>query len=219
MRRTVAALAVLASAALPSAEAFAAPGLTALRSDGLARPAVCAAPALSLRGMGSTRHGAVLSMADSDTPTVDRSDENKEEEQEEVPDTVLSDDDLDARIAALGLGTEEGVADKSTGEDPMESMQTMDRVRKQAGDIGMKAVGGVASAAINVLNTLEEPISEEDYAKMMEEKEKNKVDKNMPMPEEERTMINQGGLAVAALPATVGALFMLWGLGGELGWF
>ena len=96
-----------------------------------------------------------------------RSDENKEEEQEEVPDTVLSDDDLDARIAALGLGTEEGVADKSTGEDPMESMQTMDRVRKQAGDIGMKAVGNVASAAINVLNTLEEPISEEDYAKMM----------------------------------------------------
>ena len=46
MRRSVAALAVLASAALPSAEAFAAPGLTALRSDGLARPAVCAAPAV-----------------------------------------------------------------------------------------------------------------------------------------------------------------------------
>ena len=45
---------------------------------------------------------------------------------------------------------------------------------------------------------------------VQEEKEKNKVDKNMPMPEEERTMINQGGLAVAALPATVGALFMLW---------
>ena len=36
------------------------------------------------------------------------------------------------------------------------------------------------------------------------------MDKNKPMPEEERTMINQGGLAVAALPATVGALFMLW---------
>lgn len=43
-----------------------------------------------------------------------RSDENKVEE-EPVPDTVLSDDDLDARIAALGLGQEGGVEDKSTG--------------------------------------------------------------------------------------------------------
>lgn len=43
-----------------------------------------------------------------------RSDENKVEE-EPVPDTVLSDEDLDARIAAMGLGQEGGVEDKSTG--------------------------------------------------------------------------------------------------------
>jgi hypothetical protein len=91
--------------------------------------------------------------------------------------------------------------------------------RLATGSAAVQKCDSESNTTINVLNTLEEPISEEDYAKMMEEKEKNKVDKNMPMPEEERTMINQGGLAVAALPATVGALFMLWGLGGELGWF
>jgi hypothetical protein len=46
-----------------------------------------------------------------------RSDENKKEE-EVVPSTVLSDDDLNARIAELGLGKEGGVEDKSTGKRP-----------------------------------------------------------------------------------------------------
>jgi len=39
-----------------------------------------------------------------------------QKEEEEAPVTTLSEDDLDARIAALGLGGENGVEDKSTGE-------------------------------------------------------------------------------------------------------
>ena len=44
----------------------------AARAAGNGRSLTTLSPQLSLRGMGSTRHGAVLSMADSDTPTVDR---------------------------------------------------------------------------------------------------------------------------------------------------
>jgi len=151
-------------------------------------------------------------MAD-DIPTVDRSDENKVEE-EPVPDTVLSDDDLDARIAALGLGQEGGVEDKSTGEDPNEQLRPMERVQKEAVKIGTTAIGSTVSSVINVLNTIEEPISEEDYLKLKGEEKKKE-----PMAEEERTMINQGGLAVVLPVAFVGGLFALWGLGGDLGWF
>jgi hypothetical protein len=42
-----------------------------------------------------------------------------------------------------------------------------------------------------VLNTIEKPISEEEYLKMKGEEKKKE-----PKGEEERTMINQGGLAV-----------------------
>ena len=44
----------------------------AARAAGNGRSLTTLSPQLSLRGMGSTRHGAVLSMADNDTPTVDR---------------------------------------------------------------------------------------------------------------------------------------------------
>ena len=63
--------------------------------------------------------------------TTSRSDENKVQDDEPVPDTVLSDSDLDARIAALGLGTEGGVEDKSTCEDPMEKLRPIERVQKE----------------------------------------------------------------------------------------
>ena len=46
--------------------------LLAARASWNGRGLTTLSPQLSLRGMGSTRHGAVLSMADNDTPTVDR---------------------------------------------------------------------------------------------------------------------------------------------------
>ena len=42
-------------------------------------------------------------------PTMDEKDEN------DVPSSILSDDDLDARIAALGLSETVPVEDRSTG--------------------------------------------------------------------------------------------------------
>jgi hypothetical protein len=54
-----------------------------------------------------------------------------------------------------------------------------------------------------VLNTLEAPISEEEWAKRQTEKEKEK--KSDVMAEEDRTMINQGGLAVVLPVALLGA--------------
>jgi hypothetical protein len=205
MMRKTAALALVASAA-----AFTAPACTFLPGS---RSAFCNAPVVSLRATKLARSGLALRMAD-DIPSVDRSDENKKEE-EVVPSTVLSDDDLNARIAELGLGKEGGVEDKSTGEDPTETMRPMERVQKEAVKIGTTAIGSTFNAAINVLNTIEAPISEEEYAKLQADKEKDK----QPMAEEERTMINQGGLAVVLPVALVGAAFVLWGLGGELGWF
>lgn len=51
-----------------------------------------------------------------------------------------------------------------------------------------------------MLNTIEEPISEEEYLKRKGEDAKKEKE---PMAEEERTMINQGGLAVVrGLPAS-----------------
>ena len=54
-----------------------------------------------------------------------------------------------------------------------------------------------------MLNTLEAPISEEEWAKKQAEKEKEK--KSDVMAEEDRTMINQGGLAVVLPVALLGA--------------
>ena len=59
------------------------------------------------------------------------------------------------------------------------------------------------TGVINVLNTLEAPISEEEWAKRQTEKEKEK--KSDVMAEEDRTMINQGGLAVVLPVALLGA--------------
>ena len=61
---------------------------------------------------------------------------------------VLSDLDLDARIAQLGLGKEGGVADKSTGEDPNEMLRPMERVQKEAVKIGTTAIGTTVSGIV-----------------------------------------------------------------------
>lgn len=58
------------------------------------------------------------------TPSLDNSDADAQKEEEEVPVTVLSDDDLDARIAELGLGKEGGVEDKASGETVQVSCAT-----------------------------------------------------------------------------------------------
>ena len=80
-----------------------------------------------------------------------RSDEGKAKEKEEpVPDTVLSAEDLDARIAELGLGQAGGVEDKSTGEDPQELLRPMERVQKEAVKLGTTAIGSTVSGVINV---------------------------------------------------------------------
>jgi hypothetical protein len=63
--------------------------------------------AMSLRGARRMGMGG-LRMIDADGMN--------QKEEEEAPVTTLSEDDLDARIAALGLGGENGVEDKSTGE-------------------------------------------------------------------------------------------------------
>jgi len=68
--------------------------------------------------------------------------------QEPVPDTVLSNTDLDARIAALGLGTEGGVEDKSTGEDPSEKLRPMARVQKEAVKLGIDLSLGLRYALV-----------------------------------------------------------------------
>jgi hypothetical protein len=61
---------------------------------------------------------------------------------------VLSDLDLDARIAQLGLGKEGGVEDKSTGEDPNEMLRPMERVQKEAVKIGTTAIGTTVSGIV-----------------------------------------------------------------------
>jgi hypothetical protein len=79
-----------------------------------------------------------------------RSDETRKEVEEPVVSSVLSDEDLDARIAAMGLGKEGGVADKSTGEDPMATLRPMERVQKEAVKLGTTAIGTTVSGVINV---------------------------------------------------------------------
>mmetsp|Transcript_56672 Transcript_56672/g.91751 ORF Transcript_56672/g.91751 Transcript_56672/m.91751 type:complete len:213 (+) Transcript_56672:5-643(+) len=206
--------ALLAASWLP-ASAFMAPACTtATVAQCSAHCALRVNPAVALRSATPARRGLALCMAIDDMPSVDRSDENREVDKEPVPDTVLSNTDLDARIAALGLGTEGGVEDKSTGEDPSEKLRPMARVQKEAVKLGTTAIGSTISGVIGVLNSLEAPISEEDYlARKGVEKEKK------PMAEEERTMINQGGLVPAGLIAALGLGFIYWGVGGERGWF
>ena len=59
-----------------------------------------------------------------------------------MPDTVLSDDDLDARIAALGLGKEGGVEDKSTGVRVRERNGQSYRLRYVGPDNNLDALQG-----------------------------------------------------------------------------
>jgi len=148
--------------------------------------------AMSLRGARRMGMGG-LRMIDADGMN--------QKEEEEAPVTTLSEDDLDARIAALGLGGENGVEDKSTGEEDIKKMSSIENVQEQSVAIGKKAIGLAASGAISLLNTIEQPLPEEDWKKQMEEAKAAK--KAAAKKEEEaNNMVDAGGV-IAVLPVVV----------------
>lgn len=128
-----------------------------------------------------------------------------------MPVTVLSDDDLDARIAELGLGKEGGVEDKASGETVQ--LTPIERAKKEAAKIGSTAIGGVASAAITALNAIEQPIDEEEWQKAQGAKKPEKDDTK------DKSMMDAGVLGVIVPVLLVGGGLGFWAIASENAWF
>jgi len=202
----------VALALVAASEAFSFSASSSLTPSALARPSICGFQRpLELRaGLRLSPIGLRMS----NSPSVDSNDEVVEENDEEGS-TVMSDEDLDARIKSLGLGEESGVEDKSSGEE--EQLTPMQQAQKQAVKVGTTIIGGAASGAISVLNQIEQPIEEDEWKKIQGTQEKGL----QPAPDqpEEKTMINAGGLAVVVPVALVGGALAFWAVASENDWF
>ena len=74
-----------------------------------------------------------------------------ENSQESDSPTILSDEELSARIAAIGLDKQ--LTDLSTGEE--EELSPIEQAKLKSARMGKAALAATASSAISVLNTLE----------------------------------------------------------------
>merc|ERR1719199_1481525 len=194
---------LLAALAAPTASFMAPLSVGHPAAAGLRQAAAVASPATV--GPQLPLRRAVLPLRMADAPSTEGAAEEEKEVEEEVIDSTLSDDDLTARIAELGLGGEGGVEDKSSGESADADLRPIERAQKQAAAIGAAAIGGAANAAITALNAIEQPIAEEEWKKRKEEEDKEPAPKTG-----ERTMISEGGLVVVAPVLFLGVAFALW---------
>uniref|UniRef100_A0A7S0HQU5 Uncharacterized protein n=1 Tax=Hanusia phi TaxID=3032 RepID=A0A7S0HQU5_9CRYP len=183
-----------------------APNVLPLRSS-QASLGLCRSP-VNLR---LPRHQAALFMSKDSVPSVNgMSDSKEEDEEEEEISSTLSDDELESRIAALGLGKEGGVEDKSSGEEVV--LTPMERAQKETIKLGTSAIAATANTAISLLNKVEKPIDEEDW-KTLQGKEKPEVVK------EESEFVNKGGVFVVLPIIVAGGGLLFWAVASENAWF
>ncbi|EKX55441.1 hypothetical protein GUITHDRAFT_160465 [Guillardia theta CCMP2712] len=156
------------------------------------------------------RRRASLFLSKDSVPSVnDASNSMEEEEEEEVISSTLSDEELESRIASLGLGKEGGVEDKSTGEEQV--LTPMERAQKETIKIGTTAIAATANTAISLLNKMEQPIDEEQW-KSMQGKDKQEV-------KEDSEFVNQGGVFVVLPVILAGGGLLFWAVASENSWF